>query len=225
MLCELSRKRKRSKTTALKMHSKCSMRDYPFLITLILSGDKSLNPGPVKNPCSVCFGPVARNHKAVSCDNYVKWTHIKFEGINPRRYKAMVKIIKAGGNFTYVCKPCISSQLPFYCLDEDEFFDTLGINVPEDDKVYSYTEADFTFLNGKKFTSEHKWPLNKVDHMKILAQEIKFDILCLNETKLDARIDEDDICITGYTSYRRDRNRFRGGVIIYVADSLRVIPH
>ena len=31
--------------------------------------------------------------------------------------------------------------------------------------------------------------------MKILAQEIKFDILCLNETKLDARIDDDDICI------------------------------
>ena len=149
-LYELGRKRKKSKTTAVKIHSKCSMRDYLFLITLILSGDISLNPGPVKNPCSVCFGPVAKNHRAVSCDNCVRWTHIKCEGINPRRYKAMVEIIKADGNFTYVCKPCISSQLPFYCLDEDEFFDTLGINVPEDDKVYSYTEADFTSLKGKK---------------------------------------------------------------------------
>ena len=60
--------------------------------------------------------------------------------------------------------------------------------------------------------------------MKILAQEIKFDILCLNETKLDARIDDDDICITGYTSYRRDRDRYGGGVIIYVADSLESYP-
>ena len=53
-----------------------------------------------------------------------------------------------------------------------------------------------------------------------MAQEIKFDILCLNETKLDARINDDDICITGYRSYRRDRDRYGGGVIIYVADSL-----
>ena len=62
----------------------------------------------------------------------------------------MVEIIKADGNFTYVCKPWINSQLPFYCSDEDEFFYTLGINVPEDDKVYSYTEADFTSLKGTK---------------------------------------------------------------------------
>ena len=41
-------------------------------------------------------------------------------------------------------------------------------------------------LKGKKgtknFTSKHKWPVNKLEDMKILAQEIKFDILCLNET-------------------------------------------
>ena len=60
--------------------------------------------------------------------------------------------------------------------------------------------------------------------MKILAQEIKFDILCLNETKLDAKIDDDDIYITGYTSCRRDRDRYGGGVIIYVADSLESYP-
>ena len=60
--------------------------------------------------------------------------------------------------------------------------------------------------------------------MKILAQEIKFDILCLNETKLGARIDDDDICITGYTSYRRDQNRYGGEVIIYGADSLESYP-
>ena len=176
------------------------MRDYLLSITLILSGDISLNPGPVKNPCFVCFGPVARNHRAVSCDNCVKWTHIKCEGINPRRYKAMVefKIIKANGNFTYVCKPCISSQLPFYCLDEDEFFYTLGINVHC--KVYSYTEADFTSLKEEKELKilhlNINGLLNKLDQMKILAQEIKFDILCLNETKLDARIGDNDICIT-----------------------------
>ena len=120
----------------------------------------------------------------------------------------MVEIIKADGNFKYVCKPCISSHLPFYCLDENDVFDTLGINVPEDDKENSYTEADFTSLKGKKGLKilhlNINGLLNKLHQMKILAQEIKFDILCLNETKLDARIDDDDICITGYTSYRRD---------------------
>ena len=99
----------------------------------------------------------------------------------------MVEIIKDDESFTYVCKRYISSQLPFYCLDEDEIFYILGINVPEDDKVYSYTEADFTSLKRKKrLKNLHlniNGLLNKLDHVKILAQEIKFDILCLSETK------------------------------------------
>ena len=105
------------------------------------------------------------------------------------------------------------------------FFDTLGINVTEDNNVFSYTEADFTSLQGKKGLKILHLNVNGLlNKLKILAQEIKFDILCLNETKLDARIDDNDICITGYTSYRRDGNRLGSGVVFYVSDSLESYP-
>jgi hypothetical protein len=35
-------------------------RIHRLLIILIISGDISLNPGPVKNPCGLCAKPVAK---------------------------------------------------------------------------------------------------------------------------------------------------------------------
>ena len=36
----------------------------------------------VKFPCSVCSRAVAKNHKAVKCDECDKWIHIKCNHIN-----------------------------------------------------------------------------------------------------------------------------------------------
>ena len=50
---------------------------------LYISGDIDVNPGP--DECSVCNKRVARNHRAVNCDNCNMWCHIKCASIKPSK--------------------------------------------------------------------------------------------------------------------------------------------
>ena len=45
-----------------------------------------------------------------------------------------------------------------------------------------------------------------------------FDILTLNETRLDDSIPNSEIKISGYDIVRRDRNRNSGGVAMYTSE-------
>ena len=47
---------------------------------------------------------------------------------------------------------------------------------------------------------------SKLDFLKILLFQEKFDILCLNETKIDKSISDSEISIPGYVLYRQDRS-------------------
>lgn len=51
-------------------------------------------------------------------------------------------------------------------------------------------------------------------------REISFDILCLNETRLDNTINYSIINIPGYDIVRRDRDRNGGGVAIYIRTTI-----
>ena len=44
---------------------------------LLLSGDISTNPGPVKYPCGKCSKPVKRNQRGIYCEDCTYWYHIK----------------------------------------------------------------------------------------------------------------------------------------------------
>ena len=61
---------------------------------------------------------------------------------------------------------------------------------------------------------------SKLDYLKIVVNKNRFDILCLNETKIDGSIADSDIELPGYKSYRQDRNLHGGGTIIYAAQYL-----
>lgn len=50
-----------------------------------------------------------------------------------------------------------------------------------------------------------------------------FDIIGISESHLSESVPDSDICIPNYTSFRRDRNRHGGGVLIYVHDRLSCI--
>ena len=49
---------------------------------------------------------------------------------------------------------------------------------------------------------------------------MNFDILCINETRLDKTIKNSEIGLQGYDLTRRDRNRNGGGVAIYVRNNI-----
>ena len=55
---------------------------------------------------------------------------------------------------------------------------------------------------------------------RIFLAQHALGILAINESKLDKLISDNEICITGYTVYRKDRNRFGGGVVIYIRNNL-----
>ena len=61
---------------------------------------------------------------------------------------------------------------------------------------------------------------SKLDFLKIFLFQEKLDILCLNETKIDSTVSDNDISIPGYTPYRQDRTVHGGGTLVYVSDSL-----
>ena len=64
-----------------------------------------------------------------------------------------------------------------------------------------------------------------MDELKLFMKEISFDILCLNETRLDNTINDNIIKIPGYDIVRRDRDRNGGGVAIYIRNIISCKNH
>ena len=67
---------------------------------------------------------------------------------------------------------------------------------------------------------------NKLDEIKLLLQEAKFDLLAITETHLNKNLHQDtEISIDGYSFLRKDRFGRRnhwGGVLIYYNNSLEL---
>ena len=62
--------------------------------------------------------------------------------------------------------------------------------------------------------------VSKFDELKFIAQGI-FDILIINETKLDASFPVNQFFLNGFSSpYRLDINRNGGGIIVYVREDI-----
>ena len=58
--------------------------------------------------------------------------------------------------------------------------------------------------------------MKHLDELRVLAEQHELDILTINETKIDTDIDDHEILIDGYHVERLDRNKFGGGVAIYM---------
>ena len=66
---------------------------------------------------------------------------------------------------------------------------------------------------------------HKLGELETLAESTKSDVIALTETWLDSTISDQMISIGGFLPpIRKDRNRHGGGVLIYCADHLPVIP-
>ena len=61
---------------------------------------------------------------------------------------------------------------------------------------------------------------SKLDELCVLCLVNNYDIVCIVESWLSQDISDSELAITGYTIFRRDRNRHGGGIIIFVKDTL-----
>lgn len=80
---------------------------------------------------------------------------------------------------------------------------------------------DVVKLKGFKLASLNINSLLKhIDEIRIILANSSFDILAINESKIDDLIPDTEINILGYNLIRNDRNRAGGGVVLYIRDSI-----
>ena len=59
-----------------------------------------------------------------------------------------------------------------------------------------------------------------IDEIRMWLFENPFDILAINESKIDPTIRDSEIYINNYSIVRFDRNRFGGGVALYIKNTI-----
>ena len=62
--------------------------------------------------------------------------------------------------------------------------------------------------------------LKHIDELQVVIAHNKIDILAIDETRLDSTINDELIALSGYKVFRKDRNRFGGGVALYFLNSI-----
>ena len=65
---------------------------------------------------------------------------------------------------------------------------------------------------------------SKFIEIKELLVDGVFDILCIQETKLDSTFPNSQFHVIWYSIFRRDRKKGGGGVMIFVRDSIIAMP-
>ena len=66
--------------------------------------------------------------------------------------------------------------------------------------------------------------LKHIDQLRLLCETHKPHILCLNETKLDNEIRDEDLVIEGFHSiYRKDRDRHGCGVAMFISEEIKFL--
>ena len=106
------------KTHIKRMYSKGKVPYYSnsnatFNVEIIRAGDVELNPGDIRNPCSVCGKSVARSHRALDCSTCKLQSHIRCSSITPTLYRELL----ARGKYYWECSSCLwknaLGSLPF----------------------------------------------------------------------------------------------------------------
>ena len=89
-------------------------------------------------------------------------------------------------------------------------------------RTFSGLRNLFTRHNGFKIGCLNiRGLLNKIDEMRTIVTECNFDIMGICETFLDDNVADNEICIEGYTTVKKTRNRHGGGVILYIKEGIQ----
>jgi hypothetical protein len=103
----------------------------------------------------------------------------------------------------YDCPPDISPQISDNILNPAEVLKTL--------KGFRVGHLNITSL------------VKHVDELRVYMRDEPFDILSINESRLDANIARETVGIQGYDMVAKHRNREGGGVALYYRSTLNVI--
>ena len=188
----------------------CPNSDSRFqLMHVTVSGDIELNPGPTN--CSVCNKVIARNHRALSCDQCTLWCHMKCGQVKLRKYKRLQQM----DQFNWVCPACFLTALPFadaQTLNTSNLSNTSANSLPEFIKSRNDDDREILIMHLNISGIQ-----NKFEEVKQLMKEFKAQVLFLTETKIDATYPTAQFKISGYDIYRNDRTKGGGGIMAFVS--------
>jgi exonuclease III len=64
--------------------------------------------------------------------------------------------------------------------------------------------------------------VKNIDQLRIYLSNQQYDIICINETWLDDKINNYEVNIDGYNLVRKGRRRTGGGVAMYIRNSIAI---
>lgn len=197
---------------------------------VLLSGDIQLNPGPVKQPCSVCKNPVARTHRALRCDSCMDKCHIgkNCGNVDPKQYEVIKLSVP---RLPWVCPPCLAlyDQAQQQQHQPSHQHET-GIGQVHGECCYQLLKSKLCqrkeILSVAHINVNGILTRNKLDEVKLMLEITGLDLLGVTETKLNQNNSDRELKIDGYKMERNDRSTGgEGGVMFYYKETLDVAPY
>ena len=204
---------------------------------MLLCGDIHPNPGPVRYPCGVCNRPVAKNHRAMQCDECDTFVHIKCDGLNAKDYELFSK-------HKWLSWECWKCRLPnlsdsFFALDFEtsNYFDTLSDGETtdiENEHHHPHPSNKMPSKTNSK-TPKQSTKSQKIQNLRMMTvnvrglnstqKQLQFqelveehdhpDIICGTESHLDNATTNESLH-PEYDFEREDREYGGGGVFIAI---------
>lgn len=166
--------------------------------------------------CANCSKAVRKTQAAILCKNCASYFHAKCSGLTKDAFNKL--------NTSTEQQLCLACSLPQI---SDPFFESsspsLNVSDPGNCSVTLSSEIFETLSrHGAKHCVMGSLNINSLSGKFDAVQEWieAFDILSIQETKIDRSFPDSQFAITGYNMYRRDRKKGGGGIVVYVRKSL-----
>ena len=105
----------------------------------------------VKNPCKLRKNAVAINHKAIKCDLFETWVHIKCNKINKQTYSLLEK-----SKANWFCLECTKLNFPFGNLEDEDFHHTItGKEIKFIARTQSINNKQSKLIEKMNFAMDH----------------------------------------------------------------------
>ena len=174
----------------------CLVQELILVNALLQCNDISLNPGPVRKTCAGCFKIFKRNQAGVSCIECLSDYHLKCAGAAFENNKT--------------CRLCFVPQAdPTY----QHFADTKSDLVNSLENVVKCRGLKCVHQNIRSL-------LYKIDEVRQIMCDLKNG---LTESWLNSSIKDEEIGISGYNIFRKDRSSKGGGVVVFVREDLPIV--
>lgn len=211
---------------------------------MMMSGDIEINPGPVnkpktKYPCKECGKNVRSNQDAILCADCDTWSHAKCLGMSKHCFRYYL----VNSSIDWTCGLCslpkfndsLGNASPMQQVQAVDVttLTTTAESITKDDEP-SRSTIDFTTTQQCQLTTlrnDHKNRCiiaslninslqNKFDEIKEWLDKGIFDILFIQETKIDRTYPNEQFRVDGYNMLRKDRVKGGGGTMAYVKETI-----